>query len=83
MRRLWLLLGVGIGFILGSRAGREPYERVQTKLRQVSRRPEVKDAVDQISGQAEDVAETVLSVANDKVDDVSDKVQAKTKATVK
>ena len=80
MKRLWLLVGAGVGFVLGSRMGREPYERLEGKVREVSRRPEVKNAVSAVSDRAENVADTVRKVATDKVEDVSDRVQTKAKA---
>jgi hypothetical protein len=83
MKKLWLLVGVGLGFILGSKAGREPYERIEEKVREVSGRPEVKHAVHVVTERSEDVADTVLQVASDKVDDVTGKVQAKAKALAK
>jgi hypothetical protein len=46
MKGLWLLAGMGIGFVLGSRAGREPYDQLERKVRRFRGRPEVQGAVD-------------------------------------
>ncbi len=46
MRKLWMIAGVGIGFILGSRAGRQPYDQLERRVRNVRARPEVRDAID-------------------------------------
>jgi hypothetical protein len=46
MKKLWLLAGMGIGFVLGSRAGREPYDQLEGKVRRFRGRPEVQGAVD-------------------------------------
>jgi hypothetical protein len=83
MKRLWLVVGAGIGFVLGSRMGREPYERIESKVRQVSGRPAVKNAVHIISDRADDAADTVMKVAADKVEDISERVQTRAKAMVK
>jgi hypothetical protein len=55
MKKAWLLLGVGLGFVLGLRAGRAPYERLKSKARELARRPEVKRVVDAASDKASDL----------------------------
>jgi hypothetical protein len=77
MKRIWLLLGLGLGFIFGSKMGRDPYERLESTVRKVSNRPNVKRAMDTASNRAEEVADTVLQVASDKVEETSVKVQNK------
>jgi hypothetical protein len=56
MRKISFLLGVAIGFMLGSRAGRRPYEQMMTKVRETARRPEVQDAIVQAKDTAKDQA---------------------------
>jgi hypothetical protein len=58
MKKLLLLVGVAVGFVLGSKMGREPYERMEAQLRQLAGRPEVKDAVDAVSDKAADLPDT-------------------------
>jgi hypothetical protein len=57
------LLGAGIGFILGSRTGRGPYQQLETKVREFARRPEVQDK----AGQLKDAATEQASAVADKV----------------
>jgi hypothetical protein len=57
MKKLLLLVGVGIGFIIGSRAGKEPYQRLENTLRELAGRPEVKQAVEATSDKLGDVAD--------------------------
>jgi hypothetical protein len=78
MNKLWLLVGAAIGFVLGSRAGRAPYERLESKAREVAGRPDVKHAVDAASDKASDLTDTVVSAAGDKVSDLTDRVSSKT-----
>jgi hypothetical protein len=52
MKKLLLLVGVVIGFVLGSKQGRKPYERLEAQVRQLTGRPEIKGAVDAESDKA-------------------------------
>jgi hypothetical protein len=58
VKKLPLAVGVAIGFILGSKQGREPYERLEAQLRQLTGRPEVKGAVDAVSDKAADLTDS-------------------------
>jgi hypothetical protein len=75
MKKLWLLVGAAIGFVLGSRAGRAPYERLESKAREVAGRPDVKHAVDAASEKVSDLTDTAVSAAGDKVSDLTDRVK--------
>jgi len=63
MKKMCLLVAAAIGFILGSRTGREPYDRLELAARRLAKRPEVQRAVDSVTRtvqeQGEDVAESV------------------------
>ncbi len=63
MRKISFLLGVTIGFLLGSRAGRRPYEQMVSKVRATARRPEVQDTI----GQLKDTAKEQAAAAAHKV----------------
>src|ERR1700744_5888379 len=67
MGKITFLLGAGVGFVLGSRAGSAPYQQLESKVRQVSRRPEVKDAVDQLASTAKGQATAVTEKLGDKL----------------
>jgi hypothetical protein len=77
MKKLLLAVGVVVGFVLGSRAGREPYERLESKAREVAGRPEVKRALDSASDKASSLTETAVSAAGDKVSDLTERVSSK------
>ena len=63
MKKVHLLVGAGIGFVLGSRAGRGPYEQLEAKVRQIAGRPEITGAVDRIK----DTAKTQIGAVVEKV----------------
>ena len=48
MKRLSFLMGVGVGFVLGSRAGRGPYERLETNVKKIAGQADVQDAAHQV-----------------------------------
>lgn len=48
--RAGLLIGAGIGYVLGSRAGRERYEQIRGFTAEASRHPAVSQLVDQATG---------------------------------
>jgi hypothetical protein len=54
MKKLLLIIGVGIGFVLGSKQGRKPYERLEAQVRQLAGRPEIKGAVEDSASRAVD-----------------------------
>jgi hypothetical protein len=45
MRRLIFVAGVGVGYVLGSRAGRERYEQLRTRAQQAWGRDDVQEKV--------------------------------------
>ena len=59
MKKLLLLVGIAVGFVLGSKKGREPYKRLEAQVRQLAGRPEVKGAVDSVSHKMADLTDTV------------------------
>ena len=63
MKKLWFLAGIGIGFVLGSRAGRAPYERLRQNAEDLSARPEVKDTVASVTGSVTQVKDQVVAKA--------------------
>jgi hypothetical protein len=79
MKKLWLALGAIIGFVLGSRAGRGPYRRLESKAREVWGRPEVQQALDTagqaVRSQGGDAADSVRANANDAAEIVRKKVR--------
>ena len=52
IKKLIFAAGAGVGYVLGTRAGRQKYEAMVGKAREVMERPEVKEASEAIHAQA-------------------------------
>ena len=76
MKKLLLVIGAGIGFILGSRSGRRPYEQLERKVRDIRARPEVQKAVDSVSKSAHEQASDVTHKVSDVTHKVAEKMPA-------
>ena len=78
MKRFLAVLGTGvvIGFVLGSRAGRGPYERLDAKVREVSGRDDVRAAAETASGVGADLKEMAVNTGTEKIEEVSVAVDA-------
>jgi hypothetical protein len=71
MKKLTLLVGVGIGYELGTRAGRERYEQIRGSVKKLASNPTVQSA----AGKAQETVTSQTSAAASAVaDKVSDKM---------
>jgi len=77
MRKLMLLIGVGIGYILGAKAGRERYEQISRQAQKIRSNPTVQQKVDEAKHVAKDAADT----ATEKVRSESDSTSESTSTT--
>jgi methyl-accepting chemotaxis protein len=68
MKKWALLIGGIIGFVLGSRAGRGPYEQVESWVRQISGRPQVQRATSQVTESGKQLGEVARNTASTAVD---------------
>lgn len=57
--RTGLVLGLGVGYVLGTRGGREQYETLKAQAQQLWQRPQVQEAVEAASQAATDAAKQV------------------------
>jgi len=73
MKVFWLAAGAAVGYVAGTKAGRERYEQIMAAARDWANKPAVADAVDK----GERLAERGKDAAMAKVHDVSDAVTAK------
>lgn len=65
--KLTFLAGMGVGYVLGARAGRERYEQIVTKANELMRDPRVQ----QTAGQATHLAKEKADQAQHKVRDMA------------
>jgi hypothetical protein len=73
MRRTWLLVGVALGIVIGSSMGREPYEKLESAVRRLGRRPETRRVKHSLFNAASDISDTTA----DTITQASEKVQEK------
>ena len=67
MKKLMLLIAGGIGYVLGSKAGRERYDQIRGAARKVKDNPTVQEKAHQVA----DVAREKAPVVTEKVKDAA------------
>jgi hypothetical protein len=67
MKMLPFLLGMGVGYVLGTRAGRERYEQLSKAYRRVADNPQVQAAAGVARAKAGEAVQAGVAVAKDKV----------------
>lgn len=65
--RLTLLVGGAVGYVFGTKAGRQRYEQIRRAAGRMAQRPEVQHARDVAATQAGQLAESAKNVVGDKV----------------
>jgi hypothetical protein len=65
--RLTFLLGVGTGYVLGARAGRERYDALMRAFRDAKEQPGVQSAAGVVAAQASGLAQKAKSAVSAKV----------------
>lgn len=67
MRKVIFLLGVAVGYVLGTRAGRERYEQLAKLSRRAAEHPAVQNARQQATAKATDLGKNAAAKAPDLV----------------
>ena len=75
IKRLPLLIAGGIGYVLGTKAGRERYEQMRSTFDKVKNDPRVQEKTQQ----AADLAKEKAPVVKEKVAEATDKATTKVK----
>lgn len=75
--KLLLLVGVGVGYVLGSRAGRERYEEIKTAAGRLWNDPRVQRQVKQAESFAKDKAPDVVEFLADGAKKVASQVSGR------
>lgn len=65
--RLTFLVGVGAGYVLGARAGRERYDQLMRSFREAKEQPGVQSAAGVVAAQASGIAQKAKSAVAAKV----------------
>ncbi len=71
MKKLVLFVGVGIGFIVGSWAGRGPYERLKSAVRDVKRRRQVQSTLQSAAESAAAVRDPTRNAMREGIDEAT------------
>jgi hypothetical protein len=71
MKKLLLAFGAVIGFVLGSRAGRRPYEQIESKVKSLTGRSSVHDVVASTKDAVHQASDAASSTIGQKVDDAA------------
>ena len=66
-RKLTLAAAAGAGYVLGAKAGKERYNQIEAKFREVAGMPAVQSATATVIDTASSVADTAKSTVSDKV----------------
>ncbi|MEV6959433.1 YtxH domain-containing protein [Streptomyces sp. NPDC051207] len=67
--RLTFVAGLALGYVLGTRAGRERYEQLMKSARQVAQNPAVRNTAESAAQQGKHFAGKAYHVVSDKVGD--------------
>ena len=67
--RLTFVAGLVIGYVLGTRAGRERYEQLKKSARQVAQNPAVRNTAESAAQQGREIAGRAYHVVSDRVGD--------------
>jgi hypothetical protein len=72
--RMMFMAGAAIGYVLGTKAGRERYEQIKRLSQQVSENPNVQEAAGVLRAKGEEFAGAARGKANDLKDRVPEQV---------
>ena len=76
MKKFSLLAGGAVGFLLGSYAGRAPYERSEALVHQLLGRPPVQRVASQVTESANQVGEAAAGAASKAAEAAADRTAA-------
>ena len=74
MNKLLLIVGAGVGYVLGARAGRERYDQIADQANKLWTDPRVQTKVEEVKEKAPEVAAKVSEQAKSKAGEVKSKV---------
>ncbi len=77
MKKITLLASAAVGYVLGTRAGRERYEQIKSQADKIWRKPQVQSAVDDAATYAKSTASDLGSKATDAASQAKDAASSK------
>ena len=80
-KKLTLAAAAGAGYVLGAKAGKERYNQIEAKFREIAGMPAVQSATTTVVETASSVADTAKAAATDKVSAVADKAKGSKRDT--
>jgi hypothetical protein len=83
MKKLPLLAAAAVGYVLGTRAGRERYEQIKSGARKVSQNPKVQEVAQKAQDVATQQAAAAAELAKDKMAPVASTVADKVRGNGK
>ncbi|MFD3513951.1 YtxH domain-containing protein [Streptomyces sp. NPDC058657] len=72
--RLTFVAGLALGYVLGTRAGRERYEQIRKSARRISQNPAVRNTAESAAQSGREFAGKALHTVTEKMGDVGDRV---------
>lgn len=67
--KLTFVIGLALGYVIGTRAGRERYEQLKKSAREFSQNPAVRNAAESAAQSTREVAGKAFHTVSDKVGD--------------
>ena len=77
MSKLGVIVGAGVGYVLGARAGRGRYEQIEAQAKRLWSDPRVQEKKSQAQAVAQEKAGQAQQAAQHKASQAQDKVQEK------
>ncbi|MBC9716113.1 YtxH domain-containing protein [Streptomyces sp. TRM66268-LWL] len=79
--KLTFVAGLALGYVIGTRAGRERYEQIKKSARQIAQNPAVRNTVESAAQSGREVAGKAFASVSEKVgdkmpDSVADRVRS-------
>ena len=73
LKKMTLLVGVGVGYVLGARAGREQYDKIVEQANALWRNPKVQEQVNQAQATVKEPGPVAAAKVQDAARSASDK----------
>ncbi|HEY5274470.1 MAG TPA: hypothetical protein VIJ34_14745 [Acidimicrobiales bacterium] len=72
MKKLLLGVGILVGFVVGSRAGRRPYEQIESKVKDLTGRKSVHNAASSTKEAMHSASDAATTTIKQKVDEAAE-----------